>query len=118
MSKLDVHNKHFMLFISVMPTKEIEVLIDSTLKRPPLFNGDLKFKRIDLKFKVKIPENVKNQIMLSPVVRDQLFEIQTIQLRSNIPEHVQLEKTNISFIQLVQIQKLPDFTYYTKETLK
>ena len=99
MSKLDVHNKHFMLFISVMATKEIEVLID-------------------LKFKVKIPENVKNQIMLSPVVRDQLFEIQTIQLRSNISEHVQLEKTNISFIQLVQIQKFPDFTYYTKETLK
>ena len=32
--------------------------------------------------------------MLSPVFRDQLFETKNIQLRSNIPEHVQLEITS------------------------
>ena len=108
MSKLDVHNKQFMLFISAIATKQIEILLDPTLKRPPLFNGTFfklylrkqiivnpeKYKQVDLKFKIKIPENVTTQIVLSPVFRDQLFEIQNIQLRSNVVEHVQLEVTS------------------------
>ena len=66
-----------MLFISAMATKEIKILLDPTLKRPPLFNGTFfklylpkkiilnpeEYKQIDLKFKIKIPENVTNQIV-------------------------------------------------------
>ena len=67
-----------------MVAKEIEILTDSTLKRPPSFKSKFfklyspkkiilnpdEHKQIDLKFKGKIPENLNNQIMLSPVFRD------------------------------------------------
>ena len=92
-----------------MTTNEIEIQ-NATIKRPPLFNGSFfklylpqKFimrphikKTIDLKFKIKIPDSVNNQILLSPAYKHQLIEVHNKQLRSNIYENVQLELTNKS----------------------
>ena len=92
-----------------MTTNEIEIQ-HATIKRPPLFNGSF-FKlylpqkvilrphikkTIDLKFKIKIPDSVNNQILLSPAYKHQLIEVHNKQLRSNIYENVQLELTNKS----------------------
>lgn len=71
-------------------TKETKILLDATLKRPPLLKNGKFFriylpkrviletnvpKQVDLKFKIKILENVNNQIVMSPDFREQLIEV-------------------------------------------
>ena len=90
-----------------MTTNKIEIQ-HATIKRSPLFNGSF-FKlylpqkvilrphikkTIDLKFKIKIPDSVNNQILLLPAYKQHLIEVRNKQLRSNIYQNVQLELTD------------------------
>ena len=75
-------------------TKETKILLDATLKRPPLLKNGKFFriylpkrviletnvhKQVDLKFKIKILGNVNNQIVMSPAFREQLTEVHNAQ---------------------------------------
>ena len=89
LSKLEEHNKHFIIFLATME-KTVETVVKKTLERPPLnsFGWYYKlylwkdviidtnqYKLVNLNFQTKVPENITSHIISNTLLKKQQLEI-------------------------------------------